>query len=582
MAKKYDFSGYATRNNIRCSDGRTIRQNAFKNNDGQTVPLVWNHDHKSADRVLGHALLENREDGVYAYCSFNNTEQGRNAKELVLHGDIKSLSIYANQLKQIGGDVIHGAIKEVSLVLAGSNPGALIETVIEHSEDTLEEAVIYNPVENLEFCHMDDSDPDDEIKTPQNEEEKKVAEQNKTESEKTVQDVFDSMTEEQKNVCYFLIGKALEEKQSKTKDDEEDEEVKHNVFENDNANDTVLTHDEFTAIMTTAKKNGSVKEAFLAHGIDGVENLFPEAQTVNKTPEMIQREMTWVQKVMSAVHHTPFSRVKSTAANITEEAARAKGYIKGKQKKEEVISALKRVTTPQTVYKLQKMDRDDVLDITEFDVIAWLKSEMRLMLDEEIARAILIGDGRPSDSEDKIDPTHIRPVLGDNSVYTVAKELSRADDDTDESFANNFIKLVKKSRKEYKGSGYPSLFVTEDLLTNMLLIEDKNGRVIYDTIEKLTTALRVKEIIPVPVFDDVVRTNDEETIDYKLLGLLVNLLDYNVGADKGGAVNMFEDFDIDYNKQAYLIETRCSGALTKPYSAVSFEEKVVRPEPAKG
>ena len=569
MVKKYDFSGWATRNDVRCSDGRTIRKDAFKNNDGETVPLVWNHNHNDAGNVLGHALLENRNEGVYAYCSFNDTEQGNNARELVKHRDICALSIYANQLKQNGGDVIHGAIREVSLVLAGANPGAYIENVMVHSDSSEENdsAKIYNNSEELELFH-DDTKEEKEEKNAEN-----AKEETNMDKEKTVKEIFDTLTEEQKTVVYALLGKALEDK-----NDEEGDPMKHNAFMNDEKNENnVLSHSEMVAIIEDAKKTGSMRDAFLAHGIENIDYLFPEVQTVNKTPEMIQRDMTWVQKVMAAVHHTPFSRVKSTAADITADAARAKGYVKGNAKVEEVISALKRTTTPTTVYKLQKMNRDDIIDITDFDVVAWLKSEMRLMLDEEIARAILIGDGRSASDDDKINASNIRPILGDNSVYTVSKILEKDVNDTDYTFAKKFIKSVIKARKEYKGSGNPTLFTTEDMLTNMLLIEDKNERVIYDTIDKLTTALRVKEIVTVEPMADQVRTDDNETYDYECLGILVNLNDYNVGADKGGAVNMFDDFNIDYNKYEYLIETRCSGALIKPFAAVTFELKEAHP-----
>lgn len=577
--KKHDFGGWATRFNIKCSDGRTIRKDAFKSQDGQTVPLVWNHNHKDADNVLGHALLENREDGVYAYCSLNDTDQGKNARALVIHGDVRSLSIYANQLKQNGGDVIHGAIREVSLVLAGANPGAYIETVMAHSDQNDEEAQIYNPSEDLELSHADEGDGSTENLKP---EEKKV--DNNQNTEKTVQDVVDSMSEEQKNVMYALIGEAIAEKEENEENKKQQEgstTVKHNAFEGNGTghenDEDFLTHDEFVAemksIIADAKKGGSMKDAFIAHGITNIDQLFPEAQAIANTPETISRDMDWVRKVMNAVRHSPFSRVKSTAINITADEARAKGYVKGDQKVSEVVVALKRVTTPQTIYKVQKMDRDDVIDITEFDVVAYLKQEMRAMLDEELARSILIGDGRAADADHKINPLNIRPILGDSSTYTVARILTRAAGVSDAAFAKSVITDIIKSRKEYKGSGNPWFLTTEDMLTNMLLIEDTNGRVIYDTIEKLTTALRVREIITVPVMDNLVRTDEGGTYDYTCLGLIVNLTDYNVGADKGGAVSFFDDFDIDYNKQEYLIETRCSGALIKPFSAISFELK---------
>ena len=595
----YDFSGWATKNNIRCSDGRTIRKDAFKVNDGETVPLVWNHDHKDAESVLGHALLENREEGVYAYCSFNNTKQGLNAKELVKHGDVRSLSIYANQLKQSGDDVIHGRIREVSLVLAGANYGAFIDTVIAHSDDHDEEAHIYHAYdtpsglndlkwadnandkesENNDLKHGEcDPKPD----KSNNKENKNMGPENKENKEKTVKDVFDAFTEEEKNVVYFLIEeavKAAKDGENNSKEQMEDKEMKHNAFDNEIVENT-LSHADMETIVSNARKGGSFRDAFndfvadndeLAHSITDVGNLFPEATAVNKTPELISRNVDWVKKVMGAVHHTPFSRVKSTAANITAEDARAKGYVKGKKKVEEVIAALKRTTTPTTVYKLQKMDRDDVLDITDFDVIAWLKVEMRQMLDEEIARAILVGDGRQSSSDDKINPLNIRPILGDDSVYTVAKTMERNPSEDDCAFAKRFIKEALRARKEYKGSGNPALYTTEDMLTNMLLIEDKNERVIYDTVEKLKTALRVSDIVTSSVLENVVRTDGSNK--YTFMGMFVNLADYNVGADKGGAVSLFDDFDINYNKMEYLIETRCSGALVKPYSAITFEEK---------
>lgn len=576
MAKpeKYDFSGWATRNDIRCSDGRTIRKGAFAEQDGTTVPLVWNHNHVDADNVLGHAILENRDQGVYAYCFFNDTKQGNNAKELVTHGDICSLSIFANQLKQNGGDVIHGAIREVSLVLAGANPGAKIENIMAHGDNSEEEAIIYNDSDEINLAHS--------------EEKEKMEEENK---EKTVKDVIDSMTEEQRNVMYALIGEAIESTKGELDDDQSNEEenkMKHNAFENEDQTKKeeteTLSHSEFMEIVSEAKRKGSMKDAFLehniteipylAHSITNVGNLFPEAKAVSRVPEVVDRDQTWVGNVMASVKHTPFSRIKSFYANITADEARAKGYVKGAQKVEEVITALKRTTDPQTVYKLQKMDRDDIIDITDFDVVAWLKGEMRGKLDEEIARAILIGDGRSSSSADKVDPLRIRPVYQDDTTYTIKRILTRASGADDSAFAKAFIKDVVKSRKEYKGSGNPTLYTTEDMLTSMLLIEDTTGRVIYDTIEKLKTALRVRDIVTVPVMENVGREDTPGKKKWNLLGILVNLNDYNVGADKGGSVNMFDDFDINYNKYEYLIETRCSGALVKPYSAITFEEEI--------
>lgn len=576
MAKptKYDFSGYATKCNVKCSDGRTILKHAFKDNDGKTVPLVWNHNHQDADGVLGHAYLEDRDDGVYAYCSFNETTNGKNAKELVVHGDICALSIYANQLKHSKNkEVLHGNIREVSLVLAGANPGAFIENVVlAHSEDgeeVAEEAKIYNDGA-LEMFHSEPAPQPQPAPAPSNEEL-----EHKEKEDKTVQEVLDGMSEEQKNVMYFLIGAAVEEE--KKKKNGGNEQMKHNVFSDIKKDDgTELSHAEFLDIIKEAKagaNNGSLKDTFLAHSISGIENLFPEAQAVNRNPETISRDMTWVERVMAAVHHTPFAKVKGTLMNITADEARAKGYVKGKQKVEEVILALKRETSPQTIYKLQKLDRDDIVDITDFDVVLYVKSEMRTMLNEELARAILIGDGRDALSNDKIKEDRIRPIWKDNATYSVTKVLEPVSGDDEErtKFAKKLIRNVIKARKDYKGSGNPVMFTTEDDLTAMLLIEDGMGRVIYDTIEKLKTALRVSDIVTVPVMENQVRVDGNN--QYKLHAIVVNLRDYNVGANKGGEVNFFDDFDINYNKYEYLIETRCSGALIKPYSALCFEEK---------
>ena len=555
--EKYDFSGWATRNDIKCSDGRTIRKNAFKDNDGQTVPLVWNHSHNDPANVLGHALLENRDQGVYAYCTFNNSELGQTAKELVEHGDVTSLSIYANKLKQNGGDVIHGAIREVSLVLAGANPGAYIDSVMVHGEESDEEAVIFTG-ENISLSHAENG--------PQPEE--KIEEEKTMAKEKTVQDVFNELTEEQKQVVYALIGQALEDAQDE--EDEGDYEMKQNVFDNDEMNSgNVLSHSDMMDIISDAKRYGSMKDSFLAHtqnyGIENVDFLFPDPENVNTPPTFIERDMGWVQKVMSGVHHTPFSRIKSMFADITADEARAKGYIKGNLKKEEVFTLLKRTTTPTTIYKKQKMDRDDVVDITDFDVIAWLKKEMRLMLDEEIARAILVGDGRLSSSDDKINETNVRPILTDEDLYTVKANITVASNATGSEKAKAFIDEVIRSRKDYKGSGNPTLFTTEDMVTECLLLEDSMGHKLYKSEAELATTLRVKEIVTVEVMEGVKDKNSHD-----VAGIIVNLADYNVGADKGGAVNMFDDFDIDYNQQKYLIETRCSGALIKPYSAIAL------------
>ena len=573
---KYDFSGWATKNNIKCSDGRTILRDAFKHNDGQTVPLVWNHQHNESANVLGHAVLENREEGVYAYCTFNDTEAGKNAKLLVEHGDVTALSIYANQLKQNGSNVMHGTIREVSLVLAGANPGAFIDSIIRHGEFCEDEAVIYTG-ENLSLEHADQKPSDKDDKAGEDDKGDGKVEGNK---QKTIKDVVDSMSEEQKNVLYALVGQALEGKEMAQSAIEEnnniedggEQEMKHNVFEGrETDKKDVLSHDAMETIFKDAKRYGSLKESFLAHadqyGIKDIEWLFPDAKNVNMPPDFIKRDDSYVQKVMRGVHHVPFSRIKSMHADITADQARAKGYIKGKLKKEEVFTLLKRTTTPTTIYKKQKLDRDDVVDITDFDVVAWLKMEMRMMLDEEIARAILVGDGRLSSDDDKINEMCIRPIATDADLYCVKAKVSVAAAATEDEIAKAFIRTVIKSRKEYKGSGSPTLFTTEDVLTNCLLLEDKNGRIIYDTVEKLATALRVKEIVTVEVMEGA--KTKIESQDKPLMALMVNLVDYYVGADKGGAVNMFDDFDIDYNQQKYLMETRCSGALVKPYSAIA-------------
>lgn len=564
--ESYDFSGWATRNNLRCSDGRTILKDAFKTNDGQTVPLVWNHQHNESYNVLGHALLENRDDGVYAYCTLNDTDAGKNAKLLVKHGDISALSIYANQLKQQGGKVLHGAIREVSLVLAGANPGAFIDSIMSHGEETDEEAIIYTG-ENISLYHAD-TPP---VTNKKEDEELKMADQttNKPESEETVADVFNTLSEKQKTVVYAIIGQVLGEPTEGG-----NENMKHNVFDQEEFyDDTTLSHSEMEAIISDAKRYGSLKDSVLAHGITDINYLFPDAQTMDNTPGFITREQTWVNKVMSGVHNTPFSRIKSIFANLTEAEARAKGYIKGHQKVEEVFGLLKRTTTPTTIYKKQKLDRDDVVDITDFDVVAWLKTEMRLMLDEEIARAVLIGDGRLSSSDDKINEQNIRPIWKDDDLYTIKQAINVTSTATTDQKAKAFIQAAVRARKNYKGSGNPTLYTTEDKLTDCLLMEDTTGRVIYESVDKLATALRVKEIVTVPVMEGRTRT-DSNSKTRTLAGIIINLADYNIGADKGGAVNMFDDFDIDYNAQKYLIETRCSGALTVPYSAIALEELV--------
>lgn len=591
----YDFCGYATRADLLCSDGRIIGKDAFKECDGQKVPLVWNHQHNDPFNTLGHAILENREDGVYAYCCFNDTESGQQAKQLVCHGDITQLSIYANELKQDGPYVKHGKIREVSLVHAGANMGAFIESVIRHGDLSDEEGIIYT-TEELSLYHSEEASEKN-----QNEEEKpEMADETKKEpeekgKEKTVEDVYNEFTEEQKVVVHALIAAAVEEATSNSNEKGDDSDMKHNVFEQDETTNksNVLTHSDMQQIFKDAKTCGSLREAVnnfvgennvLAHSIDttgmdvatgtqeyGINDasmLFPEPKTLNTPPEWIKRDTGWVSKVMNSVHRTPFSRIKSMFADITEDEARAKGYIKGNEKKEQVFTTLKRSTTPQTVYKKQKLDRDDVVDITDFDVVAWIKAEMRFMLDEELARAYLIGDGRPGDSDDKIDPTHIRPIAEDVPLFNTQVMVEVSADADDEAVAKAAIKAIKKARKNYKGSGNPTFWTTEETLTNMLLIEDGLGYPLYKTEAELATSLRVKEIVTVePMEGHVIEISDEE---YPLLGIIVNLTDYNVGADKGGQVNMFDDFDIDLNQMKYLIETRCSGALIKPFSALTI------------
>ena len=571
MEEKFDFCGWASKNNLRCSDGRIIRKDAFKQNDGETVPLVWNHDHTDPYRIVGHALLENREEGVYAYCKFNDTDLGKTARIYVEHGDITQMSIYANQLQQQGDNVIHGSIREVSLVLAGANPGAYIESVVKHGDESDEEAVIFTG-EDITLIHSEEAaTEEEEVVSHANEStENTSTEETTSEKEETIADVFNTFSEKQKTVVYAMIDQALEEG-AKNKNDEGDESMKHNVFDQTTeTNENVLSHDAMNTIIADAKRYGSLKESFLAHaqeyGIENIDYLFQESKTLNNPPEFIKRDTGWVNEVMSAVHHTPFSRIKSMFADITEDDARAKGYIKGNLKKEEVFSLLKRTTTPTTIYKKQKLDRDDVVDITDFDVIAWLKTEMRMMLDEEIARAILIGDGRLASSDDKINEDNIRPVIKDSELYTVRTVVNVAHGATDDDKAKATIKAAVKARKNYKGSGTPTLYTTEDFLTNALLLEDTQGHRLYKNESDVAAAMRVSKIVTVPVMEGVKGPNGKD-----LIGVIVNLKDYNVGADKGGAINMFDDFDIDYNQQKYLIETRCSGALIKPYSAIVLE-----------
>ena len=596
----YDFSGYATKNNVRCADGRVIMPGAFKEQDHAVVPMVWQHDHMTPDNVLGHALLENRADGVYTYGFFNNTPSALNAKECVKNGDVKALSIYANKLKHRGSEVMHGVIREVSLVLAGANPGAYIDTVMVHSDDDddTEDAyikfvepdnVLFHSDEEPEPVEEKTDEPEDALAHAEGNDEKKEDSMPATQpsasgSEKTVKDVIDTMNEEQKNVLYALVGMAAGE------GDEEDD-VKHNVFEGDDNMNALAHAEDFAEILRDAKRYGSLKESALQHGYDdislddvlqhdatyGIEQidyLFPDYKNVTNVPGFVSRDMSWVSKVMGAVSHTPFARIKTVFADITEDEARAKGYIKGKQKKEEVFTLLKRTTDPQTVYKKQKLDRDDVIDITDFDVVAWLKGEMRMMLDEELARAFLIGDGRGSAAEDKIQEAHIRPIWTDDDFYTIKADVEVESTATDDDIAKAVIRAAIKARIDYKGSGNPTFYTTEEMLTNMLLLTDNEGRDLYDSVDKLAKKLRVKEIVTVEVMEGQTRTPTSGTLSGKTLtlrGIVVNLADYNVGADKGGSINLFDDFDIDYNQMKYLIETRCSGALIKPYSAIAVE-----------
>ena len=605
MGKQYDFSGWATRANVRCSDGRTIKNDAFKDCDGAIVPLVWNHQHNEPNNILGHALLKNMGDGVYAYCTFNESESGKTAKMLVEHGDITSLSILANKLVQKGSDVVHGIIREVSLVVAGANPQAFIDDVMAHGDDNTDVAVMYfggelslehgeladeKEKKEEEVMQNDTPDPKTEKLAHAEDDKSTQTSETKAEDEETVADVFNTLTDKQKQVVYAMIGMALDEDKESSDEDDSDEDdktakhnyeggndtMKFNAFEN--GGEQELKHNALTAeaqatIIGDAKRYGSMKESVLQHadtyGIQQIDWLFPEARTLNNPPEFIKRDTDWVQKVMGAVHHSPFARIKSVFADITEDDARAKGYMKGNLKKEEVFSLLKRTTSPTTVYKKQKMDRDDVVDITDFDVIAWLKTEMRMMLNEELARAYLIGDGRLASSDDKINEQNIRPIAKDEALFTIQTQVAVASTATADDVAKEFIRAAIKARKDYKGSGNPTLFTTEDMLTDMLLLEDGIGHPMYADEAALARKLRVREIVTVPVMENVTGKGGGA-----LLGIIVNLADYNVGADRGGAVNMFDDFDIDYNQQKYLIETRCSGALTKPYSAIALEKKV--------
>lgn len=586
----YDCSGWATKANVRCYDGLVIAQDAFKECSGKVVPMVYNHDHSNVDNVIGHCLLENRPGGVYCYAKFNDTDTGRTARKCVESGDLSAFSIFANGLKKVGSTVKHGFIREVSLVLAGCNPGALIDEVVKHSADEDYEggeAFIYNedglslihgmdpegnPLEDLTHsADSGDAVTDDEA----TQEEAKMADE-KNEG-KTLEQVYNSMTDEQKECCNALVGLALEEQEGGDNDDgEEDDTVKQNVFDKD-TNATVLKHsiEEINNVVKTAKSHGTMKAAFedagmdsdeLAHSIDNIDWLFPEDHLLDTTPRIIDKPDDWVSVVMGAVHHIPFSRFKSMFADLTEEDARAKGYIKGNFKKEEVFGLLRRSTSPTTVYKKQKLDRDDVIDITSFDVVAWLKQEMRLKLNRELALAYLLGDGRLAASEDKIDENCIRPVFNDSDLFTIKVQCKTTGLTTVEDKYKALIKQILRSRKEYRGSGTPTMFTTEDALTEMLLLEDGIGHPLYADEAALARKLRVKNIVTIPEMEGRKGAKGGD-----LVCLIVNLADYTVGADKGGAVSMFDDFDIDFNAQKYLIETRCSGALTTPFSAMAVE-----------
>lgn len=593
----FDFSGYATKNNLRCADGRTIMAGAFKEDDGLKVPLVWQHQHNDVGNVLGHAILENRADGVYAYGVFNNTPAGQTAKEAVKHGDVNALSIFANKLVQQGGNVLHGSIREVSLVLAGANPGAFIDNVsLTHGDgDAESEAIIYTGL------YFDEDDvqhaaPAAEAETPAKTEQQstntETGDTKMAEDEKTVKDVFDSFSEEQKNVVYYLIGQALEDQNGSSSGEAEHSYDDDNYLTHDDINDGIimprnvfesfingeetgapqatLTHDQMSAIVNDAKRSGSFRESFISHaqtyGIEDINLLFPDATAISNTPDLISRRMEWVNSVLSKTRHTPFSRIKSIQADITADEARAKGYIKGNLKKEEVFKLLKRVTTPTTVYKKQKLDRDDIIDITDLDVVAFLRGEMRIMLDEELARAILVGDGRDVADADKIDESCIRPIWKDDDLYAHHVKLAATVANKDK------VDEIMKARKEYKGSGNPVLYTTTDLLTDWMVARDTLGRRIHASKADLAAELGVSDIVEVEVLAGLQRTVGADTLN--LIGIIVNLTDYTVGADKGGEINMFDDFDIDFNQKKYLIETRASGALTKPKSAIVIEQLV--------
>lgn len=590
--KKYDFSGYATKVGLKCTDGRTILQDAFQENDGQTVPLVWQHLHNNPENILGHAILENRKEGVYAYCSFNKGAAAQTAKELVAHGDISALSIFANSLVEKSKNVIHGTIREVSLVIAGANPEAYIDNLaFQHGDGD----VVTDETEAIICANEAIEHSADEEKEDENPEVLSHADASKkSEDEDTLADVVTTMSEKQKTAMYVLIAHALETADGEAENDgvtkhsnikeEGDLTMKKNIFDKttvDEGAQNTLSHDAMAVILADAKRIGSLRESFLQHadeyGITDIEFLFPDARTVTPTPTFIKRETEWVKDVFNAAHHSPFSRIKSVFADITADEARAKGYVKGAKKVDEVIALLKRVTNPTTVYKKQKLDRDDIIDITDLDVVSWLKLEMRLMLEEEIARAQLVGDGRSAAAEDKIKEDCIRPIYSDDALYAPKYQLEANTTTSQE------IDAVVLARKDYKGSGNPVFFSTPDTVGDMLLLKDTTGRRIYNTITDLAAALRVSKVVEVPVLEGVTRVITEATLEVDglnadLLGIVVNMSDYDLGADKGGAINMFDDFDIDYNQYKYLIETRCSGALTRPKSALVIEKKRVVPK----
>jgi len=601
---KWDFSGYATRNDLKCGDGRTIRKDAFKDNDGQTVPLVWQHVHDNPDNVLGHAVLENRQDGVYCYGYLNHTQRGEDMREMIANGDVSKLSIFANRLVQKGGDVLHGSIREVSLVLAGANPGAYIDNVtIQHSdgsEDIIDdEAIIYS---DSDIEHGDIEDNNDELDSEEKDaelehkdndkEDTEVAENKATEGGKTIQDVIDSMSEDQLNVMYYMIGAALED-QSAEHDDLGDEDMKQNVFDKTTDETNELSHDDLNAIIMEAAETGvsSLKDTFISHGITNIDYLFPEAHLLDREPQIINDDQAWVSAVMNGVHKSPFSRLKTMAADITIEEARALGYVKGTKKNEEQFGLLKREVTPQTIYKLQHFDRDDILDITDIDVVAWVKREMQIKLKEEIARAILIGDGRANSDphkikEEKVIPIYkdVSPLIGYDSqigghnissaTFAFRKTIEYSSTDKVADKAEMLIDECVRARIDYKGSGSPTMYIGPSQLAEMLLIKDSMGRRIYESEAQLATAMRVSKFVEVPAFDNITRVEDEgeETErEFKLAGIVVNLSDYTIGMDKGGETTMFDDFDINYNKYTYLLETRLSGMLTKPFSAIILE-----------